>query len=141
MAARADIGGDPNNDDVHIAWKYTYTAKDTWLGPTQNLGSIGSLYCLTMDPFEKYDMTFNGAVGYRALSASPGKYAGEDNGWCLALIYQVIIDFDKSIVKYPSIKRFPGGASNDLVPDLQHPENPLPLIDIKKPVNVKGGGG
>ena len=140
MAARADIGGDPNNDDVHIAWKYTYTAKDTWLGPTQNLGSIGSLYCLTMDPFEKYDMTFNGAVAYRALSASPGKYAGEDNGWCLALIYQVITDFDKSIVKYPNIKRFPGGASNDLVPDLQHPENPVPLVDPSKVKQVIGTG-
>ena len=32
---------------------YVYTAKDTWLGPKQDLGSIGSLYCLTMDPFEK----------------------------------------------------------------------------------------
>ena len=38
-----DIGGDPKNADVHIAWKYTFTAKDTWLGPKQDLGSIGSL--------------------------------------------------------------------------------------------------
>ena len=50
---------------LHIAWKYLYTAKDTWLGPTQNLGAIGSTYNLTMDPFEKYDMTFNGAVSTR----------------------------------------------------------------------------
>jgi arylsulfatase len=93
-----------------------------------------------MDPFEKYDMIFNGAVATRATTTSPGRYAGEDNGWALSLIYPVIIDFDKSIVKYPNIKRLPGGASNDLVPDLQHPENPLPLIDIKKPVNVKAVG-
>jgi hypothetical protein len=26
---RADIGGDPDNPDVKIAWKYLYTAKDT----------------------------------------------------------------------------------------------------------------
>jgi len=67
-AARYDIGSDPKNDDVHIAWKYTWTAKDTWLGPQQNLGSIGSLYCLTMDPFEKYDMIFNGAMSSRMQS-------------------------------------------------------------------------
>ena len=31
--ARADIGDDPENPDLHIAWKFLYTAKDTWLGP------------------------------------------------------------------------------------------------------------
>ncbi len=139
QGARYDIGGDPNNDDVHIAWKYLYTAKDTWLGPNQDLGSIGSLYCLTMDPFEKYDMVFNGAMASRLPKSSPGQWAGMDNGWVLSLIYPVIIEFDQSIVKYPSIKRFPGGASNDLIPNLQHPENPVPLVDPSK-VNVKAAG-
>jgi len=60
MGARADIAGDPNNPDINIAWKYLWTAKDTWLGPEQPLGSIGAGYNLTMDPFEKYDMIFNG---------------------------------------------------------------------------------
>jgi hypothetical protein len=41
----------------------------------------------------------------------------------------VLLDFDKSIMKYPSIQRAPGGASNDLIPDLQHPKNPLPLLE------------
>jgi hypothetical protein len=41
---------------VNIGWKYLWSAKDSWLGPTQNLGSIGALYNLTMDPYEKYDM-------------------------------------------------------------------------------------
>ena len=59
---RADIAGDPENPGLKIAWKYLVTAKDTWLGPTADLGGIGSIYNLTMDPFEKYDMTFNGAV-------------------------------------------------------------------------------
>lgn len=140
MGARYDIGGDPKNDDVHIAWKYLYTAKDTWLGPTQNLGSIGSLYNLTMDPFEKYDMTFNGAMASRLPKSSPGQYAGEDNGWVLSLIYPVIVEFDQSIIKYPSIKRFPGGASNDLVPDLQHPENPVPLVADPSRIKVKAAG-
>ena len=140
MGARYDIGGDPKNDDIHIAWKYLYTAKDTWLGPTQNLGSIGSLYCLTMDPFEKYDMVFNGAMASRLPKSSPGQWAGMDNGWVLSLIYPVIVEFDQSIIKYPSIKRFPGGASNDLVPDLQHPENPVPLVADPSKVKVKAAG-
>jgi hypothetical protein len=46
----------------------------------------------------------------------------------------------RSIMKYPNIKRFPGGASNDLVPDLQHPENPAPLLDPARPPHVKAGG-
>ena len=36
------------------------------------------------------------------------------------------------------MKRFPGGASNDTVPNLQHSDNPLPLMDIKKPARVIG---
>ena len=119
--ARADIGGDPKEPWVNIAWKYLYTAKDSWLGSEANLGAIGATYNLTMDPYEKYDMTFNGAAPTRVLSTSPGKYSGQDNGWVLALIGQVMIDFDKSVMKFPNIKRFVGGASNDLVPNLQHP--------------------
>ena len=58
----ADIGDDPTNPDVKIAWKYLYTAKDTWLGP--NRTSVPSVQP-TISPWnrtEKYDMTFNGAV-------------------------------------------------------------------------------
>ena len=68
QGARADIGGDPNEPWVHIAWKYLYTAKDSWLGSEANLGAIGAIYNLTMDPYEKYDMTFNGAAPTRVLS-------------------------------------------------------------------------
>ena len=60
-----------------------------------------------MDPYEKYDMIFNGAAPARVLTSSPGKYAGEDNGWVLSLIYPALIEFDKSVVKFPSIKRYP----------------------------------
>ncbi len=85
-----------------------------------------------MDPFERYDMIFNGAEGeMNGLRTSPGRYAGEDNGWSAALFSTALYDFDQSIMKYPSIQRFPGGASNDLIPDLQHPKNPLPLLDPK----------
>jgi arylsulfatase len=141
MGARADIGADPNNPDLNIAWKYLWTAKDTWLGPEQNLGAIGAAYNLTMDPFEKYDMVFNGAMSTRLATTSPGRWSGQDNGWVLALIYPVVMEFNKSIVDYPSIKRSPGGASNDWRPNLQNPANPLPLIDMRNPPNIKGAGG
>ena len=138
-AVRADIGDDPDNPDINIAWKYMVTAKDTWLGPTLNLGGIGAVYNLTMDPYEKYDMTFNGAVATRSTTTSPGRYAGMDNGWALALLQPVIIEFDKSIVDFPSIKRIPGGASNDQIPNLQNPGNPVPNMDLTKPPHIKGG--
>jgi hypothetical protein len=138
-AARADIGGDPKEPWLQIAWKYLYTAKDSWLGSEANLGAIGAVYNLTMDPFEKYDMIFNGAAPTRVLSSSPGKYSWQDNGWVLSLIYPPILAFDKSIMKYPNIN--PGGASTDLVPNLQHPENPVPLLKDQKEPHVGGGGG
>jgi hypothetical protein len=52
-----------------------------------------------------------------------------------------VMEFNKSIVDYPSIKRFPGGASNDWRPNLQEPNNPVPLMDMKNPPHIKGGGG
>ena len=94
-----------------------------------------------MDPYEKYDMTFNGAMSYRLADSSPGKYAGQDNGWILSLVYPVLIDFNKSIIKYPSIRRFPGGASNDLRPNLQDPANPVPAMDPRNPPRIGAAGG
>ena len=96
------------------------------------------MYNLTMDPFEKYDMTFNGAVSTRMPTTSPGRYAGYDNGWALSLIDIPLMEFDKSVVDFPNIKRFPGGASNDMVPNLQQPGNPLPLMDIHRLVQTIG---
>ena len=46
-----------------------------------------------------------------------------------------------SIVKYPSIERFPGGASDDMRPNLQNPSNPVPAMDPNNPPRVKAGGG
>jgi arylsulfatase A-like enzyme len=138
-AARVDVGGDPDNDDVHIAWKYTFSAKDTWLGPKQDLGQAGALYCLTMDPYEKYDMLFNGALASRLPTTSPGRYAGQDNGWALAMFTPVIHEFDVSITKHPSLKRIPSGS--DLNPNLKNPENPVPGLDLTRPPRTKGGGG
>jgi hypothetical protein len=126
---RTDLAGDPKEPLVNIAWKFVWTAKDTWLGPNLDTGSIPAVYNLTMDPFEKYDMIFNGAAPTRSYTNSPGKYAGQDNGWAAGLFSVALLEFDKTIMKYPNITRFPGGASNDLIPDLQHPKNPLPALD------------
>ena len=68
---------------VHIAWKYLYTAKDSWLGASADLGSIGALYNLTMDPYEKYDMVFNGAAPYRVLYVPrPGSMRARTTAGC-----------------------------------------------------------
>jgi len=138
---RADIGGDPKEPWLNIAWKYLYTAKDSWLGVEANLGAIGALYNLTMDPYEKYDMTFNGAAPMRVMSSSPGKYAGQDNGWVGAIISPAIIEFDRSIMKYPNIRRYPGGASNDLIPNLQRPDDPVPALKDSNEPRAFGNGG
>jgi arylsulfatase len=130
--ARVDVSGDPSAPWVNIAWKFLVTAKDSWLGPEQDLGGIPSIYNLTMDPYEKYDMIFNGAAPSRVMTTSPGRYAGEDNGWANGLYQVVLSEFDKSIMKYPNIKRFPGGASSDMIPNLQNPENPVPALDPNK---------
>jgi hypothetical protein len=121
-----------DNSD-YILGKSPHSARNSWIYTTYNL---------TMDPYEKYDMTFNGAAPTRTLTSSPGRYAGQDNGWVLSLIEPVIIDFDKTLVQYPNIKRSPGGASNDVVPNLQTPDNPVPLLkDTLDKVHVGGGGG
>jgi len=128
-AIRSDIAGDPQEPWVNIAWKFVWTAKDSWLGPSLGLGAIPAVYNLTMDPFEKYDMIFNGAQpSFHGIQSSPGRYAGEDNGWTAAVFSEALVDFDQSIMKYPNIERFPGGASNDLIPNLQRPDNPVPAL-------------
>jgi hypothetical protein len=128
-AIRADMAGDPQEPWVNIAWKFVWTSKDSWLGPQLNLGALPAVYNLTMDPFEKYDMLFNGAQpSFHGMQTSPGRYAGEDNGWTAALFSSALAEFDESIMKYPSIERYPGGASSDLIPNLQHPDNPVPAM-------------
>ena len=118
-----------------------WTSKDTWMGPPLNMGAVPSVYNLTMEPYEKYDMMFNGATSTRNPTSSPGRCAGMDNGWSISLVEIPVMAFNKSIVKYPSIKRFPGGASTDMLPNLQNPENPLPFDPMKLPKTVGSAGG
>jgi arylsulfatase A-like enzyme len=142
-AVRTDIAGDPKEPWVNIAWKMLYTAKDSWLGVDSFLGATPAIYNLTMDPYEKYDMTFNGAAPSRVMTASPGKYSGEDNGWVLSLLQPPMIEFDMTIMKFPNIKRAPGGVSTDLIPNLQHPDNPIPLLkqQLQQGKEPRTGGG
>ena len=88
----------------------------SWLGPEQNLGGIGSIYNLTMDHFEKYDM-----VSSRMPMQSPGKCAGQDNGWVFAVIVSTVMEFNKSIVDYPSIARVRWRRLNRLAARLSKP--------------------
>jgi hypothetical protein len=39
----------------------------------------------------------------------------------------------------PRIKRFPGGASNDMIPNLQNAGNPLPYDPTKLPSTLGSG--
>ncbi len=64
-----------------------------------------------------------------------------DNGWALSLIDIPLSEFNQSIVKYPNIERFPGGASNDMIPNLQNPKNPLPYDPIKTVEDRRSGRG
>jgi arylsulfatase len=77
----------------------------------------------------------------RNPTTSPGRYSGMDNGWVSSLVGIPLTEFNKSIIKYPNIERFPGGASNDLKPNLQNPKIPLPYDPIKLPKTVGSGSG
>jgi arylsulfatase len=58
----------------------------------------------------------------------------------LSLIDIPLTEFTQSIVKYPNIERFPGGASNDMIPNLQNPKNPLPYDPVTVSKTVGAGG-
>ena len=107
----------------------------------RTLAGPGLVYNLTMDPFEKYDMLFNGAVPARHAPAVAGQIrrSGQRLGRRRCSL-PVVMDFNKSIVDFPSKKRVAGGASNDWRPNLQRPDNPVPLLDMKKPPQVKSMG-
>ena len=60
----------------------------------------------------------------------------------MSLIQPVIVDFDKTLVKYPNITRVAGGTSTDVIPNLQHPGDPVPLMKgLLDKVHIGGGGG
>ena len=52
-----------------------------------------------------------------------------------------MMEFNKSIVHYPSIKRYPGGASNDWSRICSARKTRSLLLDMKNLPNIKGSGG
>ena len=54
-----------------------------------------------------------------------------DNGWVISLLNIQLSEFNKSIIQYPNKKRFRTETSNDMIPNLPNPENPL-LYDPMK---------
>src|SRR5260221_11279320 len=44
-------------------------------------------------------------------------------------------------MKYATIQKLTGGSPNHLKPDLQHPDNPLPILKDQKEPHIGGGGG
>ena len=44
---RADVTLDPDAPDIKIAWKALYSSKDTWMGPTLNMGAVPFLRSTT----------------------------------------------------------------------------------------------
>ena len=140
-AVRADIGGDPKEPWLNIAWKFVWTAKDTWLGPNLDTGSIPAVYNLTMDPFEKYDMVFNGAAPDRAFANSPGKYAGQDNGWATCTVQPGagrVRQVDHEVSQHQAV---PGRCVERSDSESSNPENPVPALDPNNmPKTIPGGG-
>jgi arylsulfatase len=93
-------------------YKALYTAKDTWLGQEQSL-KIPALYDLWWDPGENYDIVFNGAAPTRGdFKTSPGRYAGEDNGWIGLYISPVLDKFWDEMKAHPNIPYKPFGAGS-----------------------------
>jgi arylsulfatase A-like enzyme len=117
-------------------WKWTWTAQDAWLGPKQDLG-IPALYNLYMDPFESYDMTFNGAapkiLGF--IGTSQGRWAGQDGGWTMAMAGKVMQDIVESFKKYPNIPTVPSGATLGAdIPEFARPT----FLPGKEPATPEG---
>ena len=52
-----------------------------------------------------------------------------------------MLGFDETVAKFPSIQRYPGGASTDLIPNLQQTDNPAPLLKNLPPEALPTLGG
>jgi arylsulfatase len=124
-------------------WKFLWTAKDTWLGPSLPTRQP-SIFNLNQDPGEHYDMLFNGAAPPTAgvLKGSPGNFAGQDNAWALALGLPVLKDFVESVKKYPNVPTLlaSGTMGSDLPvfmpPNMVVSEAPqAPGVAEKQPAN------
>ena len=99
-------------------YKFLFTAKDGWLGPSLPLTSAPALYNLLWDPAEQYDITFNGAAPTHGdLRTSPGRFAGPDHGWAITnYLTPALIPHFEEIARYPNKKSLLNGGPFFMIP-------------------------
>ena len=119
-------------------WKWTWTASDAWLGPKLDL-AMPAVYNLYMDPWESYDMIFNGAapkeLGF--IGTSLGRWSGQDGAWTMALAGKVMTDIVETFKKYPNIPTVPSGATLGAdIPEFARPTF-LPGKEPSTPEGIK----
>jgi arylsulfatase A-like enzyme len=104
-------------------YKFMFTAKDTWLGPSLPLQSAPAVYNLYWDPGESYDVLFNGAAPTRGdLKTSPGRFSGADHGWTLTMFMTPALDQHfEEIAKYPNKPSLIGGGPYYQIPPDNRP--------------------
>ncbi len=103
-------------------YKFMFTAKDTWLGPSRPLTSAPALYKLDWDPAEQYDMLFNGAMPTHGNQTSPGRFSGADHGWTLTMFMTPALNAHfEEIEKYPNKESLVGGGPYYQIPEENRP--------------------
>jgi arylsulfatase A-like enzyme len=105
-------------------YKFVFTIKDTWLGPGLPLTSAPAVYNLLWDPAEHYDILFNGAMPATAgaIQTSPGRFAGPDHGWTVALYMNpVFVAHFEEVAKYPNKPSLIKGGPFWLIPAENRP--------------------
>jgi arylsulfatase len=104
-------------------YKFMFTAKDTWLGPSMPLPNAPAMYNLYWDPGEQYDALFNGAAPTAGtVKTSPGRFSGADHGWTLSMLMTPAFDQHfEEIAKYPNKPSLIGGGPFFTIPEENRP--------------------
>ena len=105
-------------------YKFMFTAKDTWLGPTMALTSAPAVYNLFWDPGEQFDVLFNGAMPTAGeLKTSPGRFAGADHGWTVSMLMTPAMQAHfEEMAKYPNIPSKIDGGPFYQIPQEHRPD-------------------
>lgn len=104
-------------------YKFLFTAKDSWLGPSMPLTSAPAVYNLLWDPAENYDILFNGASPSQGVKTSPGRNSGPDRGWTLTMYMSpVLVKHFGEVRKYPNKKSLIGGGPFFQIPEENKPD-------------------
>jgi len=97
-------------------FKYVFTAKDTWLGPSKPL-KAPAIYDLRWDPGEQFDIAFNGAMPTGGNQTSPGRYSGSDNAWIGVLVMPPLLQFFEELKTHPNLPFVPSGEGlTEIIP-------------------------